>query len=249
MTSKIPEKRALQDKIALVTGGSRGIGRAIAVALAEAGASTVINFSSSEQQAQEVQQKILQTGGKAITSQADVSDREQVARMIAEIEQQLGTVSILVNNAGIAVPQSIEQMTEAIFDETIKINLKSTFLVTQAVLPNMRKQSWGRIINVSSIAAQTGGGIGLHYATSKAGQLGLTYYYAKNLVKENITVNAIAPALIDTGMIQALSVDPSSLPMGRFGTPEEVADVALMLVNNAFMTGQTINVNAGLHNS
>ena len=131
--------------------------------------------------------------------------------MIAEIEQQLGTVSILVNNAGIAVPRLIEQMTETIFDETIKNNLKSTFLVTQAVLPNMRKQSWGRIINISSIAAQTGGEVGLHYAASKAGQLGLTYYYAKNLVKENITVNAIAPALIDTHMLQELSVELSSV--------------------------------------
>jgi 3-oxoacyl-[acyl-carrier protein] reductase len=238
-----------QNKVALVTGGSRGIGRAIAIALAESGITVVVNFLRSEEQARQVLKTIEQQGGKAIALQADVSEHQQVARMIVQIEQQLGTVSILVNNAGIAVRQAIEETTEEMFDQTIKSNLKSTFLVTQAVLPNMRKQSWGRIINISSLAAQTGGGVGLHYAASKAGQLGLTYYYAKNLAKENITVNAIAPALIDTDMLQELSVNPSAMPMGRFGTSEEVAEVALMLVNNAFITGQTINVNAGLHNS
>jgi 3-oxoacyl-[acyl-carrier protein] reductase len=166
--------------------------------------------------------------------------------MISEIEQQLGTINILVNNAGIARQQPIEQITEKDWDEIMDTNLKSTFLVTQAVLPRMREQHWGRIINMSSVAAQTGGVIGPHYAASKAGMIGITHSLANLLANEGITVNAIAPALIETEMITSNAKASSSrIPVGRFGTVEEVASVVVLLATNGYITGQTINVNGG----
>ncbi len=162
----------------------------------------------------------------------------------------MGSVSVLVNNAGISRRQSLDQITEHDWDEILTVNLKSMFLVTQAVLPGMRKQRWGRIINLSSVAAQLGGVIGPHYAASKAGCLGLTHSYAALLAKEGITVNAIAPALIETEMITS---NPKAradvIPMGSFGKVEETAEVAVMLAHNGYITGQTINVNGGWYMS
>jgi 3-oxoacyl-[acyl-carrier protein] reductase len=151
-----------------------------------------------------------------------------------------------VNNSGITRPQPLDEITEKDWDELLDTNLKSMFLVTQQVLPGMRARHWGRIINLSSVAAQTGGVVGPHYASSKAGILGLTHSYAALLSKEGITVNAIAPALIYTEMV---AVNPKAradlIPVGRFGAVEEVADVAVMLARNGYITGQTINVNGG----
>ncbi len=170
--------------------------------------------------------------------------------MVAQAEGELGPISILVNNAGISRPQPLDQITERDWDEVLTVNLKSMFLVTQAVLPGMRKQRWGRIINLSSVAAQLGGVIGPHYAASKAGCLGLTHSYAALLAKEGITVNAIAPALIETEMITSNpKARPDIIPLGRFGTVEETADVAVMLACNGYITGQTINVNGGWYMS
>jgi 3-oxoacyl-[acyl-carrier protein] reductase len=155
-----------------------------------------------------------------------------------------------VNNAGIARPQPIEEITERDWDDVIAANLKSCFLVTQAVLPQMRARKWGRIINLSSVAAQVGGVVGPHYAASKAGMHGLTHFYAQRLAKEGITVNAIAPALIETEMVAANpNARPDRIPVGRFGLPGEVADIAVMLAHNAYITGQTINVNGGWYMS
>jgi 3-oxoacyl-[acyl-carrier protein] reductase len=242
--------KVLVGKVALITGGSRGIGRAVAVALAEAGARVAVNYRIRVEEAEAVCTEIRSRGGKAIALQADVSIAAQVAEMIRQIEQQLGTVAILVNNAGIARPQPIDQITERDWDEVLAINLKSVFLVTQAVLPGMRAAKWGRIINLSSVAAQTGGVVGPHYAASKAGIHGLTHSYASWLAKEGITVNAVAPALIETEMMRDNPrARPDLIPVGRLGTVDEVADAVVMLAQNGYITGQTINVNGGWYMS
>ena len=236
----------LNGKVALVTGASRGIGRAIALSLAAAGADVILNFLSHSLEAQAVEAQILQTGRRCVSIQADVSIAQDVARLAHEAQERLGSIDILVNNAGISRPQPIEQITERDWDDLIDTNLKSCFLVTQAFLPAMRARKWGRIINVSSVAAQIGGVVGPHYAASKAGMLGLTYYYARYLATEGITVNAIAPALIETDMTRTnLRASVANIPVGRFGSVDEVSDVAVLLALNGYMTGQTINVNGG----
>jgi 3-oxoacyl-[acyl-carrier protein] reductase len=153
----------------------------------------------------------------------------------------------MVNNAGIGIIRGIDDLTEEDFDITIAVNLKSAFLCTQAVIPGMRRRGWGRIVNISSGAARGAGGIGPHYNASKAGMEGLTRGYAARLVKEGITVNAVAPSLIETDMVKAgLASSPARIPLGRFGTPEECADVVLMLVRNGYMTGQTVALSGGM---
>ena len=170
--------------------------------------------------------------------------------MLSRIESGLGSANILVNNAGIARPKKIEDITETDWDELVDVNLKSAFLVTQAVLPKMRSARWGRIINVSSVAAQIGGVVGPHYAASKAGMIGLTHSYAHLLAKEGITVNTVAPALIETEMVTSnLNAKPDLIPVGRFGDVDEVAQVVVMLATNRYITGQTINVNGGWYMS
>ena len=241
---------SLSGKVALVTGGDRGIGRAVVQALAEAGADIALNYHSRESEADQVRSLVERYGRRCITVRADVSVAADVSRMVRSIEETLGAVAILVNNAGIARPRSLEEITEKDWDEMIDVNLKSVFLVTQAVLPGMRDGKWGRIINMSSAAAQLGGIIGPHYTASKAGILGLTHSYASLLAREGITVNAIAPALIGTEMIAGNpQARPERIPVGRFGTSEEVAGVVVMLALNGYVTGQTINVNGGLYMS
>lgn len=233
----------LHGRVALVTGGSRGIGRAIAIAFARAGADVAINYRS---RAEDAEQTRAEAGGRAITVQADVSKAPDAAWLVRTVEAMLGRVDILVNNAGIARPQPIPEITEADWDEVVDVNLKSCFLVTQAVLPGMRARKWGRIINLSSVAAQVGGVVGPHYAASKAGMHGMTHYYAAHLASEGIRVNAIAPALIETEMVRSNpNASAAKIPVGRFGTVDEVADVALMLAGNDYITGQTISVNGG----
>lgn len=236
----------LTGKVALVTGASRGIGRAIALALANAGANIAINYRNRDDEAKEVLLQIKRFGRLAVAVKSDVSISADVVRMIGIIERELGSPSILVNNAGIGVVHSVDDITEENWNDTIAVNLTSAFLTIQAVLPGMRALKWGRIISLSSAAAQMGGVIGPHYAASKAGILGLTHYYATNLAKEGITVNAIAPGPINTEMVVGIQqLKPDLVPVGRFGTVEEVADVALMLARNGYITGQTININGG----
>ena len=236
----------LKGRTALVTGGSRGIGSAIALSLANAGADVVVNFLTHAAEAQAVELKILQLGRRCVCIQSDVSVASEVERLAAEAQKSMGAIDVLVNNAGIARQQPLEQITERDWDELIDVNLKSCFLVTQAFLPAMRARKWGRIINISSVAAQIGGVVGPHYAASKAGMLGLTYYYARYLAADGITVNAIAPALIETDMTRSnVKASTSNIPMGRFGTVEEVSDVAVLLATNGYITGQTINANGG----
>src|SRR5277367_6280570 len=236
----------LKGRIALVTGSSRGIGRAIALALAEAGADVALNYLTRSAEAAGVEAQIHEMNRRCASIQADVSVAKDAARLVSESEARLGPVDILVNNAGIARPQPIEQIAERDWDEVIAANLKSCFLVTQAVLPGMRARKWGRIVNLSSVAAQTGGVVGPHYAASKAGIIGLTHFYAQQLAKQGITANAIAPALIETEMVTSNpNASPDRIPVGRYGSSDEVADVAVMLARNAYITGQTINVNGG----
>jgi 3-oxoacyl-[acyl-carrier protein] reductase len=159
--------------------------------------------------------------------------------------RELGAVQILVNNAGVSHRDKLENMREEDWDRVMAVNLKSAFLITQAVLPGMREREWGRIINMSSVAAQTGGITGPIYVASKAGLIGLTHSYAALLVKEGITANTIAPALIETDMVRELKATTAPIPMGRFGKVEEVAGAVVMLVKNGYMTGQTININGG----
>ena len=232
------------DRVALVTGASRGIGASVAAALAQSGAAVAVNYRERKAAAEDVAAAI---GSRAIAVQADVSDRASVAAMLATVTAQLGPIDILVNNAGIALIRGLDDLTEQEFDQTIAVNLKSAFLCTQAVLPHMRAQAWGRIVNISSGAARGAGGVGLHYNASKAGLEGLTRGYAARLVQHGITVNAVAPSLIETDMVRSgLAPTPSRIPLGRFGTPEEVAQVVLMLIGNAYMTGQTVALSGGM---
>jgi 3-oxoacyl-[acyl-carrier protein] reductase len=236
----------LKGRIALVTGASRGIGRAAALALAEAGADVAVIFQHREAEAQAVCAEIRRAGRRSAPIQADVAKAAEVSRLVEQVERSLGAVDVLVNNAGISRPQPLTDITEADWDDVLAVNLKSMFLVTQAVLPGMRQRKWGRIINLSSVAAQLGGVIGPHYAASKAGAIGLTHSYAALLAKEGITVNAIAPALIETEMITSNpQARPDLIPLGRFGTVEEAADVVVVLAANGYITGQTISVNGG----
>jgi 3-oxoacyl-[acyl-carrier protein] reductase len=240
----------LKDRVALVTGGSRGIGAAIAIALANAGADIAVNYRERADAARAVCGEIAEMGRKAITVQADVSVAADVKRMVAEAEAHIGGIDILVNNAAIAHPRKLEEITEAQWDEVLTVNLKSVFLVTQAVIGGMRQRKWGRIINLSSVAAQTGGAVGAHYAASKAGIIGLTHSCASAFIREGITVNAIAPALIETDMvISNPNASPDLIPMGRFGSVDDVASVAVMLATNGYMSGQTVSVNGGWYMS
>jgi 3-oxoacyl-[acyl-carrier protein] reductase len=236
----------LKNRVALVTGGSRGIGAGIAVALATAGADVAVNYREQGAAAQSVCAEIASRGRKAIAVQADVSRADEITRMVSELESSLGPVDILVNNAAIAQPRPFEEITETEWDEILRVNLKSVFLVTQAVIAGMRKRKWGRIINLSSVAAQTGGAVGAHYAASKAGIIGLTHSCASSFIKDGITVNAIAPALIETDMVTSNpNASPRLIPMGHFGKVDDVASIAVMLAGNKYITGQTISVNGG----
>jgi 3-oxoacyl-[acyl-carrier protein] reductase len=236
----------LKGRVALVTGGSRGIGAAVCRSLAASGAAVAINCREQIGQAEKLAGEITQQGGRAIVVAADVSQRDAVAGMVERVTAGLGPIDVLVNNAGIAITRGVDDLTEDDFDRTILVNLKSVFLCTQAVLPSMRARKWGRIVNISSGAARGGGSIGPHYNASKAGMEGLTRGYAARLVKDGITVNAVAPSLIETDMMRGQPQLISRIPLGRFGTADEVAKAVMLLVDNAYMTGQTIALSGGM---
>ena len=236
----------LRGRTALVTGGSRGIGAAISRALAEAGAAVAINYRERTDEAKKLAEDLRKTGANVITVQADVSLADAVSKMVDTAKSELGTIDILINNAGIAIIRGIDDLSEADFDRTIATNLKSVFLCTQAVLPMMRAKKWGRIVNISSGAARGAGAIGPHYNASKAGVEGLTRGYAARLVKEGITVNAVAPSLIETEMMKGQENLVSRIPLGRFGKADEVARAVMMLVDNPYMTGQTVAMSGGM---
>ena len=237
----------LKGKVALVTGASRGIGAAIAVALSEAGAAVAVNYRERADAADALVADINRAGQRAIAVAGDVSQGPAVAAMVDRVTSSLGPIDILVNNAGIAIVRGVDDLTEDDFDRTITVNLKSAFLCTKAVLPPMREKKWGRIVNITSGAARGAGSIGPHYNASKAGKEGLTRGYAARLVKDGITVNAVAPSLIDTDMMGGRSDLAARIPLGRFGHPEEVAQAVMMALGNDYMTGQTIMLNGGMN--
>jgi 3-oxoacyl-[acyl-carrier protein] reductase len=242
MTAKLD----LSGHVALVTGGSRGIGAAIALALAAAGSAVAVNYRERASDAEAVVAKIKAAGGRAIAVAADVSHSAAVKAMVERATTTLGPIDILINNAGIAIVRSVDDLSEAEFDLTIAVNLKSAFLCTQAVLPAMRARKWGRIVNITSGAARGAGAIGVHYNASKAGMEGLTRGYAARLVKEGITVNSVAPSLIETDMMGGRTDLARNIPLGRMGQPDEVAQAVTMVLGNNYMIGQTIVLNGGM---
>ena len=241
----------LNGKTALITGGSRGIGRGCAEVLAQLGTNVVINYKANDKAAQETYVLIKNRGGRITVVAADVSNEDDVKNLIRVAEKTFGLIHILVNSAGISYPCSYEKTTLEDWDKILSNNLRSAFMVTQAVIPGMMSAKWGRIINLSSTAASTGyRPLGPAYTASKAGILGLTRYYAAALAKDGITSNAIAPSMVDTEMAKRdLKADPAAWPLGRFATVEEVSSVVKMLVFNDYITGQTIYVNGGRYST
>jgi 3-oxoacyl-[acyl-carrier protein] reductase len=236
----------LRGHTALVTGGSRGIGAAIVEALAGAGVAVAVNYRERAGQADALVKDITGAGGRAIAIPADVSQADAVTKTVQRVNDEFGPIDILVNNAGIAIVKGIDDLREEDFDRTIAVNLKSVFLCMQAALPTMRARKWGRIVNISSGAARGAGSIGPHYNASKAGLEGLTRGYAARLVKEGITVNAVAPSLIETDMMKGQENLVGRIPLGRFGKSEEVAQAVMMLLGNPYMTGQTVALSGGM---
>lgn len=246
---------AEQDKtrVALVTGGSRGIGRAIAELLAAQGHRVAINYVSNEEAANDVVATIEASGGTAIAIKADVGDEDAVAALLGEVQDRLGPVEILVNNAGITRDDLLMRMKTEAWDAVIQTNLKSVYLCSKAALRGMLRSRWGRIINVSSIAGVAGNAGQANYAAAKAGVIGFTMSLAKEIGSRGITVNAVAPGFIETDMTAALGEDVAAaaadqVTLGRLGRPEEVASAVgyLASAGASYITGQTIVVDGGL---
>lgn len=235
-----------QHQHALVTGGNRGIGAAIAVAIAAAGCDVTINYREGRDAAEQTAEAVRLAGGRAAIVQADVSDPASVIALVQQAREALGPITILVNNAGIGRKTGVFENSLEDFDHTFSINVRAAFALTQAVIPEMSKQGFGRLIYLSSLAAITGGMISTAYASSKAALIGMMHHYAASLRDSGITANAIAPALIETDMVASMDLPlPESLPMGRLGRPDEVGQVARLLIECGYITGQTIHLNAG----
>lgn len=243
----------LSGKVAVVTGASRGIGRAIALKLAEAGATVVINYNGSVDKAEAVRREIVDNGGTASTYQCNVSDFAACEKFIQDVIAQYGHLDILVNNAGITRDGLLMKMSEEDFDKVVDTNLKGCFNCIRFVSRQMLKQKGGRIINMSSVSGVMGNAGQANYSASKAGVIGLTKACARELASRHITVNAIAPGFIDTDMTEVLSDSVKEeaikqIPLGSFGKPEDIANLAVFLASEqaGYITGQVIHVDGGM---
>ena len=240
-------------RVALVTGGSRGIGRACALSLGEAGHAVAVNYARNDAAAKETVEQITSTGGSAVAVQADVSDSDSVTAMFEQVSDELGPVEVLVNNAGITRDGLLLRMGEADWHDVLETNLSSVYLCTKAAMRSMVRRRWGRIISLSSVAGISGNPGQANYAASKAGVIGFTKSIAKEVGARGITANVVAPGFIATDMTDALGEDAmeaavETIAVGRLGDPRDVASVVTFLASDAasYITGQTITVDGGL---
>src|ERR1043166_698672 len=246
--------KELQGKVSLVTGGTRGIGRAITLALARAGSDVLFTYQHSKEQAEEVCNLAREQGVRSKAYQANAASSDEIQATVKAALTEFGPISILVNNAGINRDKSFMKMTKAMWDEVLGVNLDGLFTTTQAVLPAMAESGWGRIINVSSIIGQMGNFGQANYAVTKAGAIAFTKSLAHEFAKRGVTVNAVAPGFIETDMVKgmptsALDQVKAMTPLGRLGQPEEVADAVLFLASPraGYITGQVLAVNGGMY--
>ncbi|HEY0632551.1 MAG TPA: SDR family NAD(P)-dependent oxidoreductase [Thermoleophilaceae bacterium] len=240
----------LAGRVALVTGASGGIGAAIARELAHAGAAVALAYARDATRADDLARELAAGGARVLTAGADLADREAAGQLVDDVERELGAIDVLVPNAGVGrIRQRIEDVADADWDDHIAVNLTAPFLLARRVAPGMSSRGFGRILFVSSVAAFTGGVVGPHYAASKAGLHGLTHWLATRLASDGVTVNAIAPALIEgTGMLPGGSDElRARIPVGRLGTPDEVADLALAVLRNGYLTNQVLTVDGGIY--
>jgi 3-oxoacyl-[acyl-carrier protein] reductase len=249
----MPSTLSLENRVALVTGGSRGIGKAVALELAARGAAVVVNYNKSPEAAEEVVRQIQSAGGKAAAFQADVSDFKQAEALIKFAVDTFGDLGILVNNAGITRDQLIMLMPEADWDAVINTNLKSAFNCSKAAVKHMLRKRYGRIISIASVAGQMGNPGQTNYSASKAGQIGFTKALAREVAARSITVNAVAPGFVDTEILDAMPPETLELalkmvPLARKGQPEEIAYAVAFLASDqaAYITGQVLGVDGGM---
>ena len=241
----------LQNKVAVVTGGSRGIGKAIAEKFASEGASVAILYSSNSASADAVVEEIRNAGGTAKAYQCHVENSDEVGKTIDEVVNDLGKIDILVNNAGITRDKLLMMMKEEDFDDVISVNLKGAYNTMRKVCPMLARQRWGRVINLSSIAGINGNAGQVNYSASKAGLIGMTKSAAREFAGRGITVNAIAPGFVETDMTEKFASDENvmkRIPVGRMGRPDEIASLALFLASDAaaYITGEVIRIDGGL---
>ncbi len=253
-TSNNHQDKELQGKVCLVTGGSRGIGRAIVMAMAKAGADVAFTYHHSREQAEALAKAMTETGVRCRAYQADVASLEEMQQTIKQVITDLGPIAILVNNAGINRDKSFLKMTKAMWDEVMHVNLDGVFYTTQLVAQDMVGAGWGRIINISSIVGQTGNFGQANYAATKGALISFTESLARELARKGITVNAVAPGFIETDMVSgmpeaALAQVKAMTPMGRLGKPEEIADAVVFLASprSSYVTGQVLAVNGGMY--
>ncbi len=244
----------LKDKVAIVTGASRGIGREIAISMAKEGAKVVVNYLNNDEKAEQVVKYIKDNGGTAIAIKADVSRRNDIKSMVESTIEIFGDIHILVNNAGILQQKPFETITDEEWDKMFDINMKGAFICCQECIPYMLKNNFGRIINISSIGGQWGGNLAVHYSATKAGIISLTRSLAKIYSKDGINTNCISPGLVVTEMsrtemaTEAGKEKLKSIPINRPAEPEEIARLSIFLASDdaSYMTGQTLNANGGM---